>query len=285
MTDDTRPEPPPARTEMQQLRDSVSDLQTIVNRVREAVGTDEPAPVRESYRVRVLETRVSDAEYERDRARERAEAASRVGTQYVTRAERADATIERVRALAAQWAHTGQAPNACIDMDDAAEAIRAALGKEPGPAATKATEPAPAAREVIAAALYEHGNPGLRWADAHEHDRVLFGNDADAVLAVILPGTRAIASLARSADADVQRVIALYEQWVKAGAPPLGTSLARWWDARLIELHEAIRPTDGQTGCRCHNGDELCSGCRRCPDICRGCDGPEYETDGQTKEQ
>jgi hypothetical protein len=31
------------------------------------------------------------------------------------------------------------------------------------------------------------------------------------------------------------------------------------------------------TGCRCHTGDELCSSCRRCPDICNGCDGPEYQ--------
>lgn len=38
------------------------------------------------------------------------------------------------------------------------------------------------------------------------------------------------------------RMRALYEQWVKAGPPPLGTSMARWWDARLVELHDAIRP-------------------------------------------
>ncbi|UUU21691.1 hypothetical protein [Streptomyces sp. DSM 40750] len=33
---------------------------------------------------------------------------------------------------------------------------------------------------------------------------------------------------------------ALYEQWVKAGPPPLGTSVSRWWDARLIELRAAL---------------------------------------------
>jgi hypothetical protein len=33
------------------------------------------------------------------------------------------------------------------------------------------------------------------------------------------------------------------------------------------------------TGCRCHTGDELCSGCRRCPDVCPGCDGPGYGLD------
>jgi hypothetical protein len=44
-------------------------------------------------------------------------------------------------------------------------------------------------------------------------------------------------------DAEMQPVIALYERWVKAGPPPLGTLMARWWDARLVELHDAIRPS------------------------------------------
>ncbi|WP_019328838.1 hypothetical protein [Streptomyces sp. TOR3209] len=53
---------------------------------------------------------------------------------------------------------------------------------------------------------------------------------------------RVFAALHRSAEDTVTRVIALYEQWVKAGPPPLGTSTARWWDARLVELHNAIQP-------------------------------------------
>jgi hypothetical protein len=51
---------------------------------------------------------------------------------------------------------------------------------------------------------------------------------------------RVFAALHRSAEADVTRVIDLYERWVKAGPPPLGASLARWWDMRLAELHTAI---------------------------------------------
>ncbi len=43
--------------------------------VTEATETPETAPVRESYRVRVLKTRVSDAEYEQNLARQRAESA------------------------------------------------------------------------------------------------------------------------------------------------------------------------------------------------------------------
>lgn len=58
--------------------------------------------------------------------------------------------------------------------------------------------------------------------------------------------TRVFAALHRSAEQDVTRVIDLYERWVKAGPPPLGTPVSRWWDKRLVELHDAIRPpTDG----------------------------------------
>jgi len=48
-------------------------------------------------------------------------------------------------------------------------------------------------------------------------------------------------------EATVQRVTDLYEQWVKAGAPPLGVPLARWWDRRLAELHNAIHPPTDAT--------------------------------------
>ncbi|MER7973786.1 hypothetical protein ABTX35_33080 [Streptomyces sp. NPDC096080] len=44
--------------------------------------------------------------------------------------------------------------------------------------------------------------------------------------------------------AGFTRVTALYERWVKAGPPPLGASMARWWDQRLAELREAL--TGGQ---------------------------------------
>jgi hypothetical protein len=144
---------------MEQLRETAQTLQTIVNRVREAVGTSEPAPIRESYRVRVLETRVSDAEYERGLARQRAE----------------------------------------------------------------------------------------------------------------------------RAEADVQRVIAVTE-----AGPPSGAAIEgdweRGWDAAMDAVRAALTPTT-QTGCPCHNGDELCSGCRRCPDSCHGCDGPEYQPADQIKEK
>lgn len=58
--------------------------------------------------------------------------------------------------------------------------------------------------------------------------------------------TRVFAALHHSAEQDVTRVIALYEQWVKAGPPPLGTPTSRWWDRRLAELHAAILPPTNQ---------------------------------------
>lgn len=56
-----------------------------------------------------------------------------------------------------------------------------------------------------------------------------------------------LAALHRSAGATVTRVIDLYERWVKAGPPPLGTSVSRWWDARLVELHDTIQPPEPTT--------------------------------------
>ncbi|MEV8600472.1 hypothetical protein AB0465_11400 [Streptomyces griseoviridis] len=71
---------------------------------------------------------------------------------------------------------------------------------------------------------------------------------ATEVLELILPGLRITAGLARDASVDVERVTALYERWVKAGPPPLGASMARWWDQRLAELHAAVLGTTDAPG-------------------------------------
>ncbi|MFF7485609.1 hypothetical protein ACFZBC_08935 [Streptomyces luteogriseus] len=102
-------------------------------------------------------------------------------------------------------------------------------------------------RDQVAAAIYEHNHPLCRWADATQHSRDTFRAQADAVLAVILPTTRLIGCLHATTLADVHRVIDLYERWVKAGPPPLGTSMSRWWDKRLVELHNAILPPADKT--------------------------------------
>ncbi|MFJ8348969.1 hypothetical protein ACIQ9J_21935 [Streptomyces sp. NPDC094153] len=74
-------------------------------------------------------------------------------------------------------------------------------------------------------------------ADADELRRMADETQPDASTTA-----RVLSARHRSAEADVTRVTDLYEQWVKAGPPPLGTSMSRWWDARLAELHDAIRP-------------------------------------------
>jgi hypothetical protein len=48
---------------------------------------------------------------------------------------------------------------------------------------------------------------------------------------------------AARAEVTVARVRALGDRWAKAGPPPLGASLARWVDRRLVELNTALNET------------------------------------------
>lgn len=45
-------------------------------------------------------------------------------------------------------------------------------------------------------------------------------------------------------DEALSRVRVLHERWIKAGAPPLGTSINRWWDTRLAEQGAALKPKE-----------------------------------------
>lgn len=65
---------------------------------------------------------------------------------------------------------------------------------------------------------------------------------------------RVFAGLHKSAEEDVSRVIALYERWVAEGFPPLGTSVSRWWDRKLVELRKAISTMDNTETEGEHNG-------------------------------
>lgn len=120
--------------------------------------------------------------------------------------------------------------------------------RQPAPSAATAETVSSPARDLIAAAIREfpfddYGMDDVSYAlevdpEAQEWVTALAG----AVLAVILPSTRALAGLARSDNEAVNRVMDLYERWVKAGPPKPGTSLAREWDRRLVELRAAILP-------------------------------------------
>ncbi|MEV8042427.1 hypothetical protein AB0P02_01100 [Streptomyces griseoluteus] len=77
-------------------------------------------------------------------------------------------------------------------------------------------------------------------ASVYLDDRAVRFTDWDQALAVIQPGAVITNPLTHTADVGVKRVISLYEQWVKAGPPPLGTPTARWWDKRLAELRGVL---------------------------------------------
>lgn len=119
---------------------------------------------------------------------------------------------------------------------------------------------------------------GLRDEIAHaihryDNEHMLSGNDipskhhrgeADAVLTLLYrewPWLRAEAEDAATdpelrrqladairalghAETELAGVRALRDRWVKAGPPPLGTSMSRWWDRRLVELHAALNPKE-----------------------------------------
>ncbi|MBZ6258830.1 hypothetical protein KVH22_25275 [Streptomyces olivaceus] len=107
-----------------------------------------------------------------------------------------------------------------------------------GAAAHQALETVAGRLEQAIGRAYLNGTLPSRSADAQDQA-------APAVTeATELETARVVSALYRPAEDTVTRVITLHEQWVKAGPPPLGASLARWWDARLIELHNAIQPAE-----------------------------------------
>ncbi|WP_309029074.1 hypothetical protein [Streptomyces alfalfae] len=192
------------------------------------------------------------------------------------RADRAEAAIARVRGVATQLEEFAE--NA-LRVDDQklyrtiASDLRAKVDDVPGPAATEATEPAWVAAidafirlegPKVTVADDEITIEGLRiekparlTIHAGQRRLKLMHNALYDFSAINVcrdetctchaaseteKTARVFAGLHRSAEQDVTRVIALYEQWVKAGPPPLGVLLSLWWDARLAELHDAILP-------------------------------------------
>jgi len=68
-------------------------------------------------------------------------------------------------------------------------------------------------RQQIAAALYEHSNPGRRWADAHPHDLIVYGADADTVLTIVDRDRRALADEVTRLSAATGQLRALAGRW------------------------------------------------------------------------
>lgn len=101
-------------------------------------------------------------------------------------------------------------------------------------------------RDHIAEALHGADDPTGPWRTATPDVKDQYRKRAEAVLAVVLPLGKLLGGQLRDAEAVVQRVAALYDRWVQAGPPRLGTSISREWDRRLAELHNALHnPTKG----------------------------------------
>lgn len=107
---------------------------------------------------------------------------------------------------------------------------RDAAGSPPGPA-TEATEP-------DSCHVVDVGGQTIRVrgaGDMSEESRAALGEVVQA----------AARKFAEDQATIVQRVVDLRRAWCKAGPPPLGASMARWWDARLVELREALTVPPG----------------------------------------
>ncbi len=157
--------------------------------------------------------------------------------------ERAEAALVRVHHLA-DLIHAG-APWLSNHTETAARIRNAIAG--PASAATEAAEPDPFSYEERERTGRNSGlhlftvAPRDPAAEQAAEERAREMADQHETTA------RVFAGLHQSAEDTVSRVITLHEQWVAAGPPPLGTSLSRWWDKRLVELHNAIQPPANPT--------------------------------------
>ncbi|MFM9656802.1 hypothetical protein [Streptomyces scabiei] len=162
-----------------------------------------------------------------------------------------EAVVGRVRAAHDRIAHAPAYVDAiwCLDQLDAALGAR--------PAATQATEPG-SLRDQIAAAVdraFDAWQQGL--GETRPQDAV-----TEAVLAAITSHLdigdaqawckycrRIWNSPAHRCESDgeqrVQSIADLRDRWLMAGPPPLGTSINRWWDKRLVELNAVLNEQPG----------------------------------------
>jgi hypothetical protein len=146
---------------------------------------------------------------------------------------------------AGAWARTAavreaEAYNAAVVLDPKTSSPADAMMAVETPVTTGMVEGVDRQPEPASSPLREHLADTVRSALRQDVSGDLAEHIADAVLVSVLSSTGITGALARMSEADVPRVIALYERWRKAGPPPLGTSISRWWDKRLLELQHAV---------------------------------------------
>ncbi|MFJ7049019.1 hypothetical protein ACIQVC_37275 [Streptomyces sp. NPDC101112] len=121
------------------------------------------------------------------------------------------------------------------------EVVRAAKRRMAEEAFTADSSPL---RDLITQALFDADDHIRPWRTADTDVKDQYGKRAEAVLAVVLPLGKFPGDQLRDTEAVLKNITALYELWVKAGPPPLGTSTSREWDRRLVELRAALSPSD-----------------------------------------
>ncbi|MBQ0827674.1 hypothetical protein [Streptomyces tagetis] len=294
----TGPEQPPTPTETEQLRDTVTALQAIVNRVREALATDAPTDkderstgrraniwsqldrvgrgitlspsTAELLRNQVeAELRLGDQAHDRWRALEAAEryrqaaADTFQGRLAAIRQQTAEGLVAGFEELQ-QDAERYKADylSACATIAAMHEAATGRTGLGPIRGVVEDVADMRVRAEQAESAIARTRRIAKEWrarADENPATAQVWASVANAVLtststelrtdrpaptatdtAELEKTARVLSALHRSAEETVTRVIDLYERWAKAGPPPAGVILARWWDARLVELHDAV---------------------------------------------
>jgi hypothetical protein len=132
-------------------------------------------------------------------------------------------------------------------------------------------------RQEMAEERYAWQQRGDRAEAEAERLRELLGSEKERADAAIRRE-----ETAEEAQAAIERVLkALDDRPPILDAEGQGVSdYETGWRDHDRMVRAALDGTEQQAGCQCHNGDELCSGCRRCPDVCNGCDGPAQPTTG-----
>lgn len=202
----------------------------------------------------ITDLQLDDLHAEVDRLTAELEDAEQAADRFRRERDTAQAANERVHALAAQLDEFAE--NALRSNDrELYKAIASDIRTRTG---SRAPVLAPA--DALHAALRrvhdlaDRVEAGAPWADNRDdvarriRDAATIppGPDPAESDAELAATARVFAGLHRSAEETVIRVIDLHERWVAAGPPPLGSSINRGWDARLVELHNAIQPPADQ---------------------------------------
>lgn len=241
-----------ASAEQQKRADQLEELLAIAHETSNTAEAERARLAAEVERLgdwcRAVTSRAETAEAEGDRYHDELVVNETDRAAVASQLKRAEAAITRVRAALASFDDRGvmRIGGGNLDIPTAGEvltAVRAAL-EEPEERPRTIPDNSPTSSDtadnsalhgLIRQALHDADDHSCQQQDGIDYDRL-----TAAALDTIRPLGKFLGDMHRDTEADLARVIALYERWVKTGAPPLGVSINRWWDRRLIELRHAI---------------------------------------------